>query len=93
MTKKNKEKREKEKKEIRNVKIIGISGRGKKMIFAGIGVLITGFLVLTKTDPAGQNFASHLSPFLILGGYIVIGIGIVLPGKKENACLSDTKNK
>lgn len=30
------------------------------------------------TDPMGQNWASNLSPFLILGGYALIGLGIVL---------------
>ena len=60
----------------------GISKRGKKVIGIGILLLILGFLVLTKTDPQGQNFASIISPFLIIGGYITIAIGIILPDKK-----------
>lgn len=56
-----------------------LSRRGKKVIFSGIGVAVLGYIVLTFTDPAGQNWASVLSPFLILGGYIAIGIGILLP--------------
>jgi len=64
------------------VKLSGISRTGKKIILAGMGLLAVGYLVLTKTDPAGQNWASMLSPFLILGGYAVIGVGIIVPDKK-----------
>ena len=60
----------------------GISTTGKKVIAAGIVLLIAGFYILTKTDPMGQNWASTLSPFLILGGYAAIGIGIILPDRK-----------
>ena len=70
------------KEEKKEARVIGISKRGKKLIFIGIGVLIVGFLVLTRTDPAGQNWASHLSPFLIIGGYAIIGIGIIFPDPK-----------
>lgn len=56
-----------------------ISGRGKKAIGIGLGILVLGFIVLSRTDPMGRNWASTLSPFLILGGYAVIGIGIFLP--------------
>ena len=59
----------------------GISKRGIKAIFSGLFVLLAGFLLLTKTDPMGQNFASDISPFLIIGGYIIIGMGIILPEK------------
>jgi hypothetical protein len=55
-----------------------ISRRGWKTIGIGIGIVILGFVVLSFTDPRGQNFASHLSPFLILGGYTTIGFGILL---------------
>ncbi|MFH1283512.1 MAG: hypothetical protein ABII27_07595 [bacterium] len=81
MSKKDKKDRSKEKQEKKDIKIIGISKRGKRTIGIGIGVLILGFIILTQTDPAGQNWASHLSPFLIIGGYVIIGIGIVLPDK------------
>ena len=56
-----------------------ISGRGKRVIGAGIALLVLGFCVLTRTDPGGRNWASHLSPFLILGAYAVIAAGIMLP--------------
>lgn len=62
-------------------KISGISKRGWKVIFAGIITLILGYFILSKTDPAGQNWASNLSPFLILGGYVLIGVGIIVPGR------------
>jgi hypothetical protein len=67
------------------LKVVGISRRGKKVLLAGILVLIIGYLVLTKTDPAGQNLASKLSPFLILGGYALVGIGIVFPEKAASS--------
>jgi len=66
-------------------KAAGISAMGKKMIVAGIAVLAIGYFVLTKTDPSGQNLASKISPFLILGGYVIIGIGIAFPEKKDGA--------
>lgn len=62
----------------------GISAAGKKVIIAGIIILAAGYYVLTKTDPAGQNAASKISPFMILGGYALIGVGIALPEKKED---------
>jgi len=60
-----------------------ISSKGKKVILIGIVILILGFFILTKTDPEGQNWASVLSPFLIVGGYITIAIGIILPDKQK----------
>ena len=60
-----------------------ISRRGWKTIGAGIGLLVVGYSVLCFTDPRGQNWASVLSPFLILGGYAVIGTGILLPDPEE----------
>jgi hypothetical protein len=56
-----------------------LSRRGKVVIGAGILVVAIGFYVLSLTDPAGRNWASHLCPFLILGGYALIGVGIMLP--------------
>jgi len=56
-----------------------ISGRGKKTIGGGVLLLILGFVVLTLTDSHGRNWASILSPLLILGAYGVIAYGIFLP--------------
>lgn len=58
-----------------------ITPLGKKTIGAGIIVLIAGFYILTLTDPNGRNWASLLSPLLILGAYAIIGVGIFLPEK------------
>ena len=55
----------------------GISRRGWKVIGAGAAGAALGFIVLCFTDPAGQNWASTLSPFLILGGYGTIAAGIL----------------
>ncbi|MBI2069397.1 MAG: hypothetical protein HYT79_02245 [Elusimicrobia bacterium] len=44
-----------------------------KIIAGGILTVAAGFIVLSRADPAGQNWASHLAPFLILGGYAAIG--------------------
>ena len=67
-----------------SIKFEGVSKRGWKVIGCGIGIVTVGFYVLSLTDPAGQNWASNLSPFLLLGGYATIAVGIVLPEKKEN---------
>ena len=59
----------------------GISKTGWRVIASGVLFLVVGYIVLSRTDPAGQNWASKLSPFLILGGYALIGAGIIVPGK------------
>ncbi len=56
-----------------------ISRRGWKLIGAGVFIVTVGFVVLSFTDPRGQNWASTLSPFLLVGGYSLIGIGIITP--------------
>ena len=61
----------------------GISKRGKKVIAGGIAALVAGFLLLTQTDPRGQNWARLLSPMLILGGYAIVAGGILLPDPGE----------
>jgi len=57
--------------------IPGISRRGWRIIGTGVGVAILGYVLLSFTDPGGKNWASRLSPFVILGGYAVIALGIV----------------
>ena len=76
---KNKKERSKQSVITQNAGAISILGR--KMILVGVAILVCGFILLTRTDPAGQNWASILSPFLILGGYLIIGIGIITPDK------------
>ncbi|MBI3296661.1 MAG: hypothetical protein HYZ75_00750 [Elusimicrobia bacterium] len=63
----------------------GISSRGKKVIAGGMVLVAVGFMVLTKADPMGRNWAASLSPFLILGGYACVGWGIFLPEKTIKA--------
>ena len=53
-----------------------LSATGKKTIAAGVALAAAGFLVLTKADAMGRNWAGTLAPFLILGGYGVMGWGI-----------------
>jgi hypothetical protein len=52
---------------------------GKKLALAGGSLVVLGFIVLSRADPLGRNWASSLSPFLILGGYAAIGVGLFLP--------------
>lgn len=58
-----------------------ISSRGKGTVGIAIGTLAAGFVVLSFADPMGRNWAAHLAPFLILGGYALAGIGIFLPSQ------------
>ncbi len=67
----------------------GLSSFGKKVIAGGSGVVIVGFWVLSLTDPLGRNWASTLSPFLILGGYVLIAVGILHSETPPSFPLSD----
>ena len=55
-----------------------LSQRGKKFMAAGVALVVLGFWILTYTDPAGQNWASTLSPALLVLGYTIIGFAIVI---------------
>lgn len=52
---------------------------GKKLLWAGGTLVLLGFAVLSRADALGRNWAASLSPFLILGGYAAVGIGLFLP--------------
>lgn len=52
--------------------------RGRRFRWIGIVLAIIGFYILRLTDPAGQNWASVVSPFLLVCGYTLFGIGIAL---------------
>jgi hypothetical protein len=56
-----------------------LSPRGKALVMAGGIVAVLGYLVLSRADALGRNWAASLSPFLILGGYAAIGVGLFLP--------------
>ena len=56
-----------------------ITSRGWKTIASGVALILSGFVVLSKADPLGRNWASDLSPALILGGYALIALGVFIP--------------
>ena len=56
-----------------------LSSRGKLLAAAGGFAVLLGFFVLSHADPVGANLAASVSPFLILGGYAAIGVGLFLP--------------
>ena len=56
-----------------------LSSRGKALITAGGISVLAGFAVLSRADALGRNWAATLAPFLILGGYAAIGVGLFLP--------------
>ncbi len=65
-----------------------ISRRGWKVIGGGASLVVLGFAVLTRADPFGRNWAASLCPFLILGGYALMGLGIFVPEKAAEAASS-----
>lgn len=66
-----------------------ISPTGKKIILGGVALILMGFLVLSLADPLGRNWAARLSPFLILGGYACVGLGIFWQETGSSQGLSD----
>ena len=69
----------------------GITPLGKRIIGMGVAVIIAGFIVLSRADAMGGNWAANLSPFLILGGYILVGLGIFAPAQSSSEGLSGQK--
>ena len=59
------------------------SGGGKEAgkLLAGVGgaLVIAGFVLLSFADAQGRNLAAMVSPFLLIGGYAAIGVGLFLP--------------
>lgn len=56
----------------------GLSKKGVKIIIFSVLLLAIGFLLLKFTNPEGDNWASFLSPVIIIISYILIGIGIMV---------------
>ncbi|MBI4063809.1 MAG: hypothetical protein HY401_05855 [Elusimicrobia bacterium] len=53
-----------------------LTGRQVRWIIVGVMLTAGGFAALAKADPAARNWAGRLCPFLILGGYGVIGYAL-----------------
>ncbi len=47
-------------------------------IIAGTASIIIGLFLLTLTNPEGNNWASILSPLMIIGGYVAVIVGLLL---------------
>ena len=56
-----------------------LSSRGKRLAGAGGVLVIAGFVLLSFADALGRNPPALVSPFLLIGGYVVIGVGLFLP--------------
>lgn len=56
-----------------------VSPRGKALVGAGGVLVIAGFVLLSFADAMGRNLPALVSPFLLIGGYCVIGLGLFLP--------------
>ncbi len=41
--------------------------------------MVAGFVLLSFADPLGRNLPALVSPFLLIGGYGAIGLGLFLP--------------
>lgn len=77
--KKEKEKRETSAKEVAQDLVIPQRLTLKKILFAiGLISLFVGYFLLTLTNPRGDNWASYLSPILIVGGYGLIIASLLL---------------
>lgn len=70
-----------------------LSSRGKLLIKAGGASVLLGFVVLSRADSMGRNWASSLAPFLILGGYAAVGVGLYLPPDSRPASPASSPEK
>ncbi|MCS7151014.1 MAG: hypothetical protein NZ928_01325 [Endomicrobia bacterium] len=55
----------------------GISKTGWKIILLGVVGLVIGFILLSFTNPEGNNWASVVSPTVIILSYVTIALGII----------------
>lgn len=56
-----------------------LSAAGQRLIWAGGALVIAGFVLLSFADALGRNLPALVSPFLLIGGYAAIGVGLFLP--------------
>jgi hypothetical protein len=54
-----------------------LSKNNRRLVVSGILLTLVGFFGLSAADAMGQNIPSRLSPFFILCGYALIGIGLL----------------
>jgi len=57
--------------------------RAMRILFIGAVLVIAGFILLSQTDPAGQNWQSIASPLLLILGYALIGVGLLVKRPAE----------
>ncbi|MCD5390866.1 hypothetical protein LR007_03280 [candidate division NPL-UPA2 bacterium] len=50
---------------------------------SGLVMLAVGFIVLSQINPRGDNWASILSPILIISSYIIIAISLLVKGGRK----------
>ena len=51
---------------------------GLYVIGGAVLLLVLGYFVLSKANADASNWAGILSPFLIIGGYITVAVGILI---------------
>ena len=56
-----------------------LSPRGKQLAWVGGALVVAGFVLLSFADALGRNLPALVSPFLLIGGYAAIGVGLFLP--------------
>ncbi len=59
-----------------------LSSQGKVLAGVGGALVIAGFVLLSFADAMGRNLPALVSPFLLIGGYAAIGLGLFLPPEK-----------
>ncbi len=50
--------------------------QGRVLAAAGGVLVLLGFLALSRADAMGRGLYARVCPFLILGGYVLIGLGL-----------------
>lgn len=48
------------------------------LFIIGIFIAVTGYILLTQTNKSGDNWASYVSSFSIVIGYIVVAISLII---------------
>ncbi|PKL91925.1 MAG: hypothetical protein CVV21_04020 [Candidatus Goldiibacteriota bacterium HGW-Goldbacteria-1] len=51
---------------------------GLYVIGVALVVLVLGYYVLSLVNPDASNWAGAAAPFLIIGGYVAIAVGILI---------------